>query len=453
MQAPIDAFAERMRADSQPESAIRAFARLYECYRGGICDWEIHELTPPDPARIIHRASMQRPENAPYDKLAWVVLNGGIGTTMRMDRAKSLVPVREGKSFLEIIAGFAAGFRKRTGVDLPVLFMNSYSTRGDTLAALESHSLGLQGLPLDFLQHRFPRIRAFDGLPFGDPGDPSSWAPPGHGDIYLALAGSGVMENLLERGIRWIFASNADNLGAAPDGAVLSAIASAGLEFALEVTPKTELDVKGGSLVMRDGRLALLELAQVPEDLVDVFMDRARFPYFNTNNVWMDLEAVKKRMDAGALDMPVIVNRKNVGGVDVVQLEQAMGAAIGSFDRTAGIVVDRRRFAPVKSVHDLVLRRSDRYRLGVESPLEPVPSPDRRDHGPLLKLDERYYGSVEDADLRIPHPLRLAGAKILTVTGDVRFGKEVKIVGNVLLENFSAEPLLIPDRSVLEGLP
>ena len=450
-------FRERFQRSGEPPEAWESFQRLYRRYRAGATGkvpWE--EVAPPGEGDLVPFGAVDTPanrrageENLP--RLAWIVLNGGLGTSMKMDRAKSLVPVKGNRTFLDLLAEFVRGFRERTGVPLPVLFMNSFATREDTLRALEHHDLAVDGLPLDFVQHRFPRIRARDGLPFGDPDAREAWAPPGHGNLYAALQGSGLLELLGGRGIRWVFVSNADNLGASPDPAILGWMACGGYEFVMEVTRKTAADVKGGTLVRRQGRLELLEIAQVPDDHVAEFQDVGVFPVFNTNNLWIDLAALADRLGQGALDLPLIVNRKEVAGEPVVQLETAMGAAIGSFERAAGLVVERRRFAPVKTTDDLVVRRSDLYLPGTQSPLEPSPARDPSLGPPVIQLDPAYYKSVPDLDLRIPHPLGLVEARRLEVRGDVRFGRGVVIKGVVRVENSDNRPLQIPDGTVLSG--
>ncbi len=450
-------FRERFERSGEPPEAWESFERLYRRYRAGATGkipWE--EVSPPDegdlvPLRAVETDPFREAGEKNLRRLAWIVLNGGLGTSMKMDRAKSLVPVKGDQTFLDLLAEFVRGFRERTGVRLPVVFMNSFATREDTLQALERHALAVHGLPLDFVQHRFPRIRARDGMPFGDADAREAWAPPGHGNLYAALQASGLLESLRNRGIRWVFVSNADNLGASPAPAILGWMASEGYEFVMEVTPKTAADVKGGTLVRRQGRLELLEIAQVPDEHVAEFQDVGTFPVFNTNNLWIDLEALTDRLGEGALDLPLIVNRKEVAGEPVIQLETAMGAAIGAFERAAGLVVDRRRFAPVKTTDDLVVRRSDLYVPGTQSPLEPNPARDPSLGPPVVRLDPAYYKSVPDVDLRIPHPLGLVSAKRLEVRGDVRFGKGIVIRGTVRVENPDHQPLRVPDGTVLTG--
>ena len=150
-------------------------------------------------------------------------------------------------------------------------------------------------MPLDFVQHKEPKLLV-DGLaPAEWPADPSlEWCPPGHGDIYTALLTSGMLDALLERGYRYAFMSNSDNLGAVLDPRILGWFAREGLPYAAEVTERTEADRKGGHIARArgDGGLVLRETAQTPEEDMGAFTDVDRHPYFHVNNLWVDLRAL-----------------------------------------------------------------------------------------------------------------------------------------------------------------
>ena len=88
-----------------------------------------------------------------------IKLNGGLGTSMGMDRAKSLLCVRRGLSFLDIIARQVLHLRKEYDAPLPLIFMNSFRTSADTMAALARYDdLPVDGLPLEFLQNKEPKL-------------------------------------------------------------------------------------------------------------------------------------------------------------------------------------------------------------------------------------------------------------------------------------------------------
>ncbi|MBK5217899.1 MAG: UTP--glucose-1-phosphate uridylyltransferase, partial [Propionibacteriales bacterium] len=297
---------------------------------------------------------------------AIIKLNGGLGTSMGMDRAKSLLTVRPELTFLDVIVGQVQSVRRELGVPLPLIFMNSFRTRDDTLAALAKYpDLVVDGLPLDFLQNREPKLRSDDLSPVDWPADPSlEWCPPGHGDLYTALEVSGVLDSLIVRGFRYASVSNSDNLGASPDPAMMGWFAASGAPYAAEVCRRTLADVKGGCLVVRrtDGRLVLRETAQTSPDDLDAAGDLSRHRYFHTNNLWFDLVALRTALEErnGVLGLPLIRNTKTVDPTDasspeVIQMETAMGAVIEVFDGAQAIEVDRSRFLPVKTTNDLLV--------------------------------------------------------------------------------------------------
>ncbi|MBM4131604.1 UTP--glucose-1-phosphate uridylyltransferase, partial [bacterium] len=323
----------------------------------------------------------------------------------------------------------------------PLLLMNSFSTRDDSLARLASHRLPDRGLPPDFLQHMVPKILV-DGLrPAMWPPDPAlAWCPPGHGDLYTALQTSGALERLLAAGFRWAFVSNADNLGATVDPVILGHVVAGGAPLVMEVADRTPADRKGGHLALgRDGRLLLRELAQCPPADEAAFQDIARYRYFNTNTLWLDLRAVDAALrDDGILGLPLIRNRKTLDPRDpaspaVYQLETAMGAAIAVFEGAAALRVPRARFAPIKHTSDLLVVRSDCYRLVPDGRV--VPEPSRGLPPPHVELDPACYRFVDDLERRFPAgPPSLVGCSRLVVRGDVRFGRDIVIRGEVELQ-------------------
>ena len=91
---------------------------------------------------------------------AVIKLNGGLGTSMGMDRAKSLLCVRRGLSFLDIIARQVLHLRQEYDAPLPLIFMNSFRTsrRHHGRAGRATRTSPVDGLPLEFLQNKEPKL-------------------------------------------------------------------------------------------------------------------------------------------------------------------------------------------------------------------------------------------------------------------------------------------------------
>jgi UTP--glucose-1-phosphate uridylyltransferase len=386
------------------------------------------------------------------DRLVVLKLNGGLGTSMGLSGPKSLLEIKPGRTFLDVLAAQVLTLRERHGARLPLLLMNSAVTRGPSLEVLRRHpELREQELPLDFLQGREPKLRADDLRPVDWPADPElEWCPPGHGDLYTALAATGTLEALLSAGMRWCFVSNADNLGALPDPRLAAWVAAEEVPFAMEAARRTAADRKGGHLARHGDRLVLREVAQVPEGDAS-FPDIDRWRYFNTNNLWLDLEALAalQREDPGGPDLPLIVNRKPVDPTDptstpVLQLETAMGAAISSIPGASAVHVPRDRFAPVKTTDDLLVVRSDVFALSADGRMEAT----REGEPPAVALDRDHFGLLPDFERRFPAGApSLRRCTALEVTGDVTFGADVVVEGEVRLQG----PRTVADGEVLRG--
>src|SRR3954449_4538087 len=444
-----------MRAEGLGDAAVESFARQYERLRDGdtgtLAESEIDPVQElPDAEDLTEEAGAEL-----LDQAVVIKLNGGLGTSMGMTRAKSLLEVKDGRTFLDLIAEQILERRERSGARLPLILMNSFATRDDSLAALERYDDLSAGLPADFVQNKVPKVREADLEPVSWPDDPAlEWAPPGHGDLYTALVTSGMLEALLDGGYRYAFVSNSDNLGAVLDPRILAWMADAEAPFLMEVADRTSSDRKGGHLARRkaDGGLVLREIAQTPDADVDAFQDTTRHRYFNTNTLWVDLHALRDVLSgAGVIDLPMIVNRKTVDPADksstpVIQLETAMGAAIGVFEHAAALRVPRSRFVPVKTTNDLLSLRSDAYVIGEGRSV--YCAPQRDGVPPFVDLDSDHYKLVGDFDARFPAGApSLVACDALHVEGDVTFGAGVVVRGEVTVQG----PAQVADGTVLEG--
>ncbi|MFZ0972040.1 MAG: UTP--glucose-1-phosphate uridylyltransferase [Solirubrobacteraceae bacterium] len=432
----------KMREAGQPEEAIRAFASAYRRLESG----ESAMLPSADlePAGDVPTLDdLPEVDGDALGRVAVIKLNGGLATSMGLRSPKSLIEARAGRSFLDIIIGNTLALRARYGVRLPLVLMNSQATRAETLAALDSHPDLDTGLPVHFLQSMEPKLDAESLAPVSWPPDRSlEWCPPGHGDVYGSLRSSGMLEALIEHGFRFAMISNADNLGAMVDARIAGHLEREEIPFLMEVVEGTEADRKGGHIARRraDGQLVLRETAQTPAEDEDSFRDYRRWRYYNTNSLWVDLRVLKDTLDRsdGVLELPLIINRKTVDPRDssstpVIQLESAMGAAIGSFTGAQLLCVPRTRFVPVKTTDDLLVLRSDVYTLSDEFVVAPLP--ERADNLPYVELDSHFYKLLDDFEQRFPAGApSLRDADRLVVHGDVTFGEGVRVRGAVELD-------------------
>ncbi|MDQ7033096.1 MAG: UTP--glucose-1-phosphate uridylyltransferase [Desulfonauticus sp.] len=451
-------FAVKMEQERLPSIVIN----LFKCYFSQLLFGSQGKLTkkeilPIQPDELQDLASLQKYAPLGEKALKQLVifkLNGGLGTTMGLKIPKSLIPVKQGKSFLDLSLEQIEFLRNKFKIEIPLIFMNSFYTHEKTMEVLPA-SLNNRDIPASFVQHKFPRILQKDLTPATWPEDPNlEWNPPGHGDFYTALLTSKLLDKLLDQGIRYAFISNVDNLGATLDLGVLGYMIREELNFIMEVTPRTPLDKKGGHLcrLLKNFRLALREVAQCPHNELQEFQDTKLYAFFNTNSLWIDLLQVKKIfLHHKLMPLDLIINEKNIVASNpdspkVYQLETAIGSAISAFDFADAINVPRTRFSPVKTTADLLLVRSNCYNLDEGKNIVLNPNQTL----PQISLDPKFYKNFHEFEKRFPHPVKFEHCSQLEVKGDIIFGENITFKNKVTVINNSDQQITLKNKT-LEG--
>ncbi|KZT19064.1 UDPGP-domain-containing protein [Neolentinus lepideus HHB14362 ss-1] len=436
--------------DIEMQSFFYLFTRyLAERAKNQELDWE--RVKTPEGDQIVPYSSIDQPVDPKnLNKLAVLKVNGGLGTSMGMTGAKSALEVKDDMTFLDLTVRQIEHLNTTNRVDVPLILMTSFNTHDDTLRIIKKYA-NQQLRITTFNQSRYPRIHKETLLPLpkaaGD--DKTKWYPPGHGDLYNALLHSGVLDQLLSEGKEYLFVSNSDNLGAVVDENILQHMIDSQAEFIMEVTDKTKADIKGGTLIDYEGSIRLLEVAQVPSEHLEDFKSVRKFKIFNTNNLWINLKALKRVMEQEGMELDIIVNPKNTeDGTPVIQLETAAGDAIKHFKNAHGVNVPRSRFLPVKNCSDLLLIKSDLYSLQHG---QLILSDKRQfENTPVVKLGD-HFKKIQQFQKRFKKIPKILELDHLTVTGDVYFGRNVTLRGTVIVVANEGQRIDIPDGCILEN--
>ena len=445
----------RVRVDNEMDTFFSLFRRylVEKSSSTNSLDWE--KIKSPNPEEVVDYKSIeQHPENVSnLSKLSVLKLNGGLGTSMGCVGPKSVIEVRDGNTFLDLSVRQIEYLNRQYDSDVPLLLMNSFNTDKDTDHLIKKYSANRIRIR-SFNQSRFPRVFKDSLLPVPNDLNESldSWYPPGHGDLFESLYASGELDALISQGRDILFVSNGDNLGATVDLKILNHMIETDAEYIMELTDKTRADVKGGTLISYDGQVRLLEVAQVPKEHVDDFKNIRKFKNFNTNNLWINLKAVKRLVEASALEMEIIPNQKTIvrngNEINVLQLETACGAAIRYFNGAHGVVVPRSRFLPVKTCSDLLMVKSDLFYLEHGAlKLDPT----RFGPNPLIKLGS-HFKKVSNFNARVSHIPKLLELDHLTITGNVFLGKNVTLKVTVIIVCSDGQNIDIPNGSILENV-
>ena len=447
---------ERERFETEMDNFFGLFRRyLNDKAKGNVLSWD--RIAPPAEKEVVDYNELANSESVEYlSKLAVIKLNGGLGTSMGCVGPKSVIEVRDGMSFLDLSVRQIEYLNRTYNVNVPFVLMNSFNTDEDTqniIKKYEGHNIDI----MTFNQSRYPRVLRDSLLPAPKEFDSqiSDWYPPGHGDVFESLYNSGILDKLIDRGVEILFLSNADNLGAVVDLRILQHMVQSEAEYIMELTDKTKADVKGGTIINYDNSVRLLEIAQVPKQYTNEFKSIKKFKYFNTNNIWLNLKAIKRVVENNELEMEIIPNNKSIpadkkgeSDVNIVQLETAVGAAIRHFRNAHGVNVPRRRFLPVKTCSDLMLVKSDLYSLKHG---QLIIDADRFGPAPLIKLGNDFK-KVSDFQKRIGSIPKILELDHLTITGAVNLGRGVVLKGTVIIVATEGSTIDIPPGSILENV-
>jgi UTP--glucose-1-phosphate uridylyltransferase len=452
----------KMKQAALPETAIDLFSHYYRQLTDNIPAIIPESSISPVSANDIDDAEDLQKHAATgadaLDKTVVIKLNGGLGTTMGLQGPKSLIKVKNGLSFLDISIRQIRHLNDRQRVKIPLVLMNSFFTDAATREVISACSDLPAGLIEMFLQHKFPKVLTETLGPLSCPEQPFlEWNPAGHGDLLISLETSGLLERLLRTGYRYLFVSNIDNLGAEINTDILGYFSSSGLDFLMEVTDRTPMDRKGGHLALsKNTRFALRESAQCSAEDRNRFSDISVHKFFNTNNIWLNLESVRKVITSRKYrDMPLIINRKILNQLDpgspaVIHLESALGSAIQIFEKCGVVRVPRSRFAPVKSCDELIIVQSDYYQLPDDCRIRVNPA--TTSGRVVVTLDPQFFSRIDLIESRFPGGVpSLVDCASFSVKGDVKFGANITLHGSVSITNTSGRQVSIEDNSDISG--
>lgn len=131
---------------------------------------------------------------------------------MGLDKAKSLLFVKGVNTFLDLTAKQVLSMRKTFKSPVKFMLMNSFNTSADTLAFLSKYPSLVEDPNIELMQNKVPKVDKATMEPAVWALNPHlEWCPPGHGDLYTALYGSGKLDALLAEGVKYMFVSNSGN--------------------------------------------------------------------------------------------------------------------------------------------------------------------------------------------------------------------------------------------------
>lgn len=318
-------------------------------------------------------------------EVAVVVLAGGMATRFQgapgiklepgEQVVKGTVDVIDGKSFIALKLADARRAAKTYGGSLPFCVMGSFGTlKGRNGLQRHLEDTGLMGDDVRLFSQSIslrvtPHGEVFGAAAVrsGEQLPTTSYTTPGHGDFFQAIKDSGVLDELLQRGVKTIMFSNVDNLGATVDpriiGHFLAQKQAHGVAMLAETVERTKEDgAKTGTAVHADGLFRILEGFRIPDQVAS----SVTLPEVSINTFYFDAERLKQ-------DIPLDVHavKKSVDGQDAIQFETVTCEATGALD------VDGKPLLPLAVLR---LPREGGAGRFQDGRFYPVKTPDDLDH-------------------------------------------------------------------------
>ncbi|RDX82850.1 UTP--glucose-1-phosphate uridylyltransferase, partial [Mucuna pruriens] len=356
------------------------------------------------------------------DKLVVLKFNGSQGTNMGFHGPKSAIDVSDGLTFLDLIINQIETLNSKYGCRVPLLLFNKDDIHDSSLKVLEKYSNSNIELHT-FKQGEGPELKLSAGHyskeevhPFDD------------GDVFRSLMTGGTLDSLLSQGKEYVLVLKSDNVATIVDPNILNHLMINDIEYCMEVTPSHSFN-----LILTSMNFKLREIARNQDKHL-----KDHFKLIDTTNMWVSLRAIKKFVDTNELkhETPSVLK------------DTAAGQAIQFFDNVIGVSVPESRFLPLDATSDLLLLQSDLYtcRQGVltHNPARTNPS------NPVIDLGPEFE-KVDDFQSRFGSIPSIIELDSLMVRGDVWFGANITLKGQVTIAAKPGLKLEIPDGVIIEN--
>jgi len=219
----------------------------------------------------LDRASAIGMEAVRGGQYAVVTLAGGQGTRLGFEGPKGAYPISpvKNKPLFQLFAEFLIGARRRYGSQTRWYIMTSPLNDAETRTFFADNQWF--GLPkadvFFFVQGQMPALTR-DGRILLDQKHRVAMSPDGHGGALLALARSGALKDMADRGIEYISYFQVDNPLVRPlDPLFIGLHEIDGSEMSSKTIPKADDFERVGNFVIADGKLTVIEYSDLPPEL------------------------------------------------------------------------------------------------------------------------------------------------------------------------------------------
>src|SRR5262245_18073770 len=205
--------------------------------------------------------------------LAVLLVAGGQGSRLGFDKPKGMFPIGpvSNKTLFQFHADKVFALGRRYGKPVPFLVMTSPATHADTESYFADNAyFGLHRHDVYFFQQgTMPSVDIASGRLLMEAPGVVFTSPNGHGGTLTALAESGVLDEIVARGVRHVFYFQVDNpLVKVGDPAFLGRHIEVKSEASSKVISKAYPNEKMGVFALINGRSGVVEYSDMSDELI-----------------------------------------------------------------------------------------------------------------------------------------------------------------------------------------
>ncbi|KAI4302866.1 hypothetical protein MLD38_038565 [Melastoma candidum] len=364
-----------------------------------------------------------------FDKIVVFKFNESLATDIGFNGPASVIELRDGKTGMDLLASQMKSINLKNGCNVPLFLLNSTAAQKVTDKELETYSQSNLEIHT-FELNEIPQSRS------------SGSRSGGHDLVYAtqsvvlsSLMNSATLDRLLSQGKEYALMVDSRNVLATIDPNILTHMVENNFECVMEVCPPAITDSKDSVTSIDEGKVRLGEITLLPSKSSE------NFKFIDTGNLWINLKAIKRLADVDAV-------RKELENVKSVADGTAAGSLIRFFNHATAISVPASHHLTLNTTEDLLLLQSDLYILSdgalARNPARHIASDPSIDLGPEF----RKFGDFTSRFKSIPSIIDLESLK---VSGDVWFGSDVKLKGNVSIVARPGTTIEVPDGTELEN--
>jgi UDP-N-acetylglucosamine/UDP-N-acetylgalactosamine diphosphorylase len=300
-------------------------------------------------------------------KVAALLLAGGMGTRLGLDKPKGELNVGESRTLylFECLIHNLQDVTSVAGKSIPLYIMTSEKNNDETIRFFREHDFfGYPQEDVAFFVQEMAAAVDYDGkLLLEEPGRLAT-SPNGNGGWFSSLVKAGLLEDIHKRGVEWINIFAVDNvLQRICDPAFVGATILSGKVSGSKVVRKVDAYEKMGVLCLEDGRPSVVEYYEMSKEMAETTDEQGNLVYaFGV--ILNYIFRVDKLEEIVERHLPVHVVEKKIpymtGDGEYVKPQEPNGYKFETLvvdmirmmdDNLPYEVVREKEFAPIKNLH------------------------------------------------------------------------------------------------------